>query len=149
MAPMPQESSLSMLRERASLQPNDPAFTFTDFEQDWAGVTARLTWAQAYRRSLNVAIEVAKHGAVGDRAVILAPQGLEYIVAFLGAMQAGLIAVPLSVPSVGTHDERVSAVFADKELGRAKPVTALRPLNRPSSNQESRSTTASMIDRTL
>ena len=113
MAPMPQESSLSMLRERASLQPNDPAFTFTDFEQDWAGVTARLTWAQAYRRSLNVAIEVAKHGAVGDRAVILAPQGLEYIVAFLGAMQAGLIAVPLSVPSVGTHDERVSAVFAD------------------------------------
>ena len=76
-------------------------------------MTARLTWAQAYRRSLNVAIEVAKHGAVGDRAVILAPQGLEYIVAFLGAMQAGLIAVPLSVPSVGTHDERVSAVFAD------------------------------------
>jgi len=112
-APMPQVSCLSMLRERASLQPNDPAFTFTDFEQDWAGVTARLTWAQAYRRSLNVAIEVAKHGAVGDRAVILAPQGLEYIVAFVGAMQAGLIAVPLSVPSVDTHDERVSAVFAD------------------------------------
>ena len=113
MAPMPQVSCLSMLRERASLQPNDPAFTFTDFEQDWAGVTARLTWAEAYRRSLNVAIAVAQHGAVGDRAVILAPQGLEYIVAFLGAMQAGLIAVPLSVPSVDTHDERVSAVFAD------------------------------------
>jgi len=112
-APMPQVSCLSMLRERASLQPNDPAFTFTDFEQDWAGVTARLTWAEAYRRSLNVAIAVAQHGAVGDRAVILAPQGLEYIVAFLGAMQAGLIAVPLSVPSVDTHDERVSAVFAD------------------------------------
>ncbi|EUA57954.1 putative fatty-acid--CoA ligase fadD21 [Mycobacterium intracellulare 1956] len=33
--------------------------------------------------------------------------------AFLGAIQAGLIAVPLMVPQPGTHDERVSAVLAD------------------------------------
>jgi len=110
---MPKPSILSMLRERAGLQPEDTAFTFTDFDKDWAGVAESLTWAQAYRRTVNVAIEVAKHGSVGDRAVILAPQGLDYIVAFLGAMQAGLIAVPLSVPAVGTHDERVSAVFED------------------------------------
>lgn len=110
---MPKPSILSMLRERAGLQPDDTAFTFTDFDKDWAGVAESLTWAQAYRRTVNVAIEVAKHGSVGDRAVILAPQGLDYIVAFLGAMQAGLIAVPLSVPAVGTHDERVSAVFED------------------------------------
>ena len=105
---MPSSSLMSLLRERAGLQPDDPAFTFTDFEADWDGITESLTWAQAYRRVLNVAIEVAKHGAVGDRAVILAPQGLHYISAFLGAIQAGLIAVPLSVPSVGTHDERVA-----------------------------------------
>jgi fatty acid CoA ligase FadD21 len=110
---MPKPSILSMLRERAGLQPDDPAFTFTDFDQDWAGVAETLTWAQIYRRTVNVAIEVAKHGSVGDRAVILAPQGLDYIAAFLGAMQAGLIAVPLSVPSIGSHDERVSAVFED------------------------------------
>src|SRR5258708_17527408 len=33
--PMPQASLLSMLRQRASLQPNDTAFTFTDYERDW------------------------------------------------------------------------------------------------------------------
>jgi acyl-CoA synthetase (AMP-forming)/AMP-acid ligase II len=60
---MPKVSILSTLRERASLQPNDPAFTFTDFEQDWAGVTDRLMWVQAYRRSLNVAIELANQFA--------------------------------------------------------------------------------------
>jgi long-chain fatty acid adenylyltransferase FadD28 len=27
-----------VLRERASLQPNDTAFTFIDYEQDWDGV---------------------------------------------------------------------------------------------------------------
>lgn len=102
-----------MLRERAGLQPNDAAFVYTDYDQDWAGVSETLTWSQIYRRTINVAQEVSRHGSVGDRAVIVAPQGLAYIAAFLGAMQAGFIAVPLSVPQAGSHDERVSAVFAD------------------------------------
>src|SRR3954451_18493482 len=110
---MPAPTLLSILRERAGLQPDDPAFTYTDYDQDWAGDSESLTWAQAYRRTVNVAGEVALHGAVGDRAVILAPQGLAYVSAFLGAMQAGFIAVPLSTPSFGAHDERVSAVLAD------------------------------------
>ena len=62
------------------------------------GVAESLTWAQLYRLSLNVALELKGCGSTGDRAVILAPQGLDYIVAFLGALEAGLIAVPLSVP---------------------------------------------------
>lgn len=110
---MQHTSVVSLLRERAGLQPDDLAFRYTDYEQDWAGVTESLTWAQLYRRTLNVAHEVTRHASSGERAVILAPQGLPYIVAFLGAMQAGLIAVPLMVPQPGTHDERVSAVLAD------------------------------------
>ena len=110
---MESPSVLSLLRERAGLQPDDTAFSFTDYEQDWAGVNETLTWGQLYQRTLNVAHEVRRHGSVGDRAVILAPQGLAYIVGFLGAMHAGFIAVPLSVPQAGSHDERVSAVLAD------------------------------------
>ena len=64
---------------------------------------------------MNVAREIRVHGSVGDRAVILAPQGLEYILAFLGSMQAGLIAVPLPLPHRGSTYDRVSAVFADTE----------------------------------
>ncbi len=95
------------------MQPHDLAFTYTDFEQDWAGVSETLSWAQVYQRALNIAHEVTRHGSVGDRSLILAPQGLAYVVAFLGAMQAGFIAVPLSVPAVGSHDERVNAVLVD------------------------------------
>jgi non-ribosomal peptide synthetase component F len=83
---VPVSSLVSLLRERASLQPDDIALTFTDYEQDWAGVAESL---------------------------ILAPQGLDYIAAFLGAMQAGFIAVPLPVPQIGSLDERVSAVLDD------------------------------------
>jgi long-chain fatty acid adenylyltransferase FadD28 len=111
--PMNEPSIPGFLRERASLQPNDIAFTFVDYDQDWAGVSVSLTWSQLYRRSLNVAHELSLHGSPGDRAVIPAPQGLDYIAAFLGTLQAGLIAVPLSVPQVGAHDERVSSVLRD------------------------------------
>ena len=56
---------------------------------------------------MNVARELSLHGSVGDRAVILAPQGLDYILAFLGSMQAGLVAVPLPLPHRGSSHDRV------------------------------------------
>jgi fatty acid CoA ligase FadD21 len=102
-----------MLHGRASLRPNDVAYTFTNYEDDWEGVAESLTWSQLSTRTLNVARELSLHGSPGDRAVILAPQGLDYILGFLGAMQAGLIAVPLPLPHRGSNHERVSAVFDD------------------------------------
>ncbi|MFY9765415.1 MAG: AMP-binding protein [Mycobacterium sp.] len=103
----------AVLRERASLQPDDEAVTFIDYEQDWAGVAESLTWSQLYRRASSVARELDSCGSTGDRALILAPQGLDYVVAFLGALQAGRIAVPLSVPLGGATHERVGWVLRD------------------------------------
>ena len=110
---MSQSTILSMLHGRASMRPNDAAFTFTDYEKDYAGVRETLTWSQLSRQTLSVAREIRAHGSAGDRAVILAPQGLDYIRGFLGAMQAGLIAVPLPLPHRGSSYDRVGAVFAD------------------------------------
>ena len=95
------------------MRPDDVAFTFTDYAADPAGVDETLTWSQLSRRTMNVAREIRLHGSVGDRAVILAPQGLEYILAFLGSMQAGFVAVPLPMPHRGSSHDRVSAVFID------------------------------------
>jgi fatty acid CoA ligase FadD28 len=109
-------SSLTgVLRERAGLQPNDPAFTFIDYESNWDGVEETLTWAQMYTRVKNLAVQLREVASVGDRAVILAPQSMAYIVGFLGALEAGLIAVPLSTPMMGAHDDRTRAVLADAD----------------------------------
>ncbi len=99
----------ALLRDRASLQPNRTAFTFLDYDSERAGVAESLTWSQLYRRALNIAQELRLRGSTGDRAVILAPHGLDYIAAFLGTLQAGFIAVPLG----GAGDERVSSVMRD------------------------------------
>lgn len=80
--PVMESSILTVLRERASLKPNNTAFTFIDYERDWLGVAQSLTWSQLYRRVQNVAAQLSVRGSIGDRAVILAPQGLDYIAAF-------------------------------------------------------------------
>ncbi|ORW33491.1 acyl-CoA synthetase [Mycobacterium paraense] len=110
---MVQSSIPAVLRERASLQPNDVAFTYLDYDHDWDGVAHTLTWSELYRRVVNLGEQLKAHGSTGDRALILAPQGLEYVLGFLGALQAGLVAVPLSVPYGGAHDERTISVLAD------------------------------------
>ncbi len=103
----------SVVGERAKSAPNDLAVTYVDYDEDWNGVATSLTWSQLYRRSLNVACEIRPLGQTGDRAVILASQNLDYVAAFLGAMQAGFVAVPLSAPTGGASDERVASVLDD------------------------------------
>jgi fatty acid CoA ligase FadD28 len=110
---MTDSSVTGVLRERASLQSDAVAFTFVDYDQEWEGVPHTLTWAQLNRRVRSLAHELRLRGSIGDRAVILAPQGLDYVVAFLASLQAGVIGVPLPVPMFGVHDERVTAVLRD------------------------------------
>src|SRR5262245_49769351 len=85
---MSQLSLPALLQERANQQPDAPAYTFIDYQIDPAGFAECLTWAQVHHRALVVAEELRLCGAVGGRAAILAPEGLDYIVAFLGALQA-------------------------------------------------------------
>src|SRR4051794_1264386 len=114
--PVLQSSIPAEVAQRARQRPNDVAFTFIDYEADPSGAFVEsLTWLQVYQRSRVVAEELLRCGSVGDRAAIVAPQNLDYIVAFFGAMQAGFIAVPLSVPQFGKLDERVSTALADSE----------------------------------
>jgi long chain fatty acid CoA FadD26 len=103
----------ALIERRAVEQPDDTAYTFIDYEADPAGAAESLTWSELYQRVQVVAATLLKHGAPGDRAVILAPQSLDYVIGFLGAIQAGFIAVPLPVPLGGGLDERVVGALRD------------------------------------
>ena len=101
------------LGERARQKPDTPAYTFIDYDVDPEGYSQTLTWSQLQQRARVVAAEIASCTAPADRVAILAPQGLEYIIGFFAAIEAGCIAVPLSVPQFGAHDERASAALQD------------------------------------
>jgi long chain fatty acid CoA FadD26 len=103
----------AVLRESARERPDARAFTYIDYEINPAGYTESLTWSQVHNRVQAIAAELTTVGSPGDRVAILAPQGLEYLVGVLGALAAGFIAVPLSVPLPGVHDERVAGALKD------------------------------------
>jgi long chain fatty acid CoA FadD26 len=110
---MPENSIPALLVRKAERSPDEVAYTFIDYDDDPNGLAESLTWSELHERVQVVAGELVKYGSPGDRAVILAPQSMEYVVAFFGAIAAGFIAVPLSMPAPGQADERVACVLAD------------------------------------
>jgi acyl-CoA synthetase (AMP-forming)/AMP-acid ligase II len=101
------------LVEAAAARPDETAFTFVDFSTDIGGVTRTLTWRQLESR-VRLAAEGLRHaGAMGERVAVVAPQSLDYIVAFLAAACAGCVAVPLFPPSLPGHDDKLVAVLQD------------------------------------
>jgi long chain fatty acid CoA FadD26 len=111
--PVTDSSIPALLKERADQQADTTAYTYIDYGLDPKGFAESLSWSQVYGRACIIAEELKLCGSPGDRVAILAPQGLEYVIAFFGALQAGFIAVPLSTPQYGIHDDRVSAVLRD------------------------------------
>ncbi|UXA15915.1 fatty-acid--AMP ligase [Mycobacterium sp. SMC-4] len=103
----------ALVAQRSTDDPDGIAYTFVDYDVDPAGVAESLTWSELNERIQAVAQKLSQCGEPGDRAVILAPQNLDYVVAFLGAIEAGFIAVPLSAPLFGHHDERIVGALAD------------------------------------
>ena len=73
------------------------AYRFIDYSRERDGEAQDLTWAQFGKRLRAVAARLQQVTKPGDRVAILAPQSLEYVIGFLASLEAGIIAVPLSV----------------------------------------------------
>jgi acyl-CoA synthetase (AMP-forming)/AMP-acid ligase II len=104
---------LEVLERRAALHPDRPAYTFlVDGERE----EAQLTYLALARRVRAVARLLERAGAVGERALLLFPPGLDYIVAFLGCLRAGVTAVPAYPPDPFRLDRtlpRLRAIVTD------------------------------------
>lgn len=96
------------------------AYRYLDYAHHPDGERIDLTWARLGTRLAAVAARVQQVTPPGERVAILAPQGLDYVVGFFAAIKAGSIAVPLFVPELPGHADRLEAVLAD-----AEPAVAL------------------------
>jgi acyl-CoA synthetase (AMP-forming)/AMP-acid ligase II len=103
-------SLVEVLQHRALQQPNDAAYIFLP---DRTGERLSLTFADLYIRARAVALTLAERGQSGDRAVLLFPPGLDFIVAFFGCLLAGVIAVPMMVPRRDSSRDASAAILAD------------------------------------
>src|SRR6476661_9558866 len=103
-------SLVALLEHRAVTQPDDRAFVFLS---DRGVREAELTFAQLYNRGRELARELVQNGAPGDRALLIFPQGLDFIVALFGCLMAGVIAVPMMVPRRQSSRDTSASIVAD------------------------------------
>ncbi|WP_067827668.1 fatty acyl-AMP ligase [Actinomadura kijaniata] len=96
-------------------KPDAPAWTFVDYSLDPGGVKITLTWAEAARRARAMAARLRQVAGPGDRAALLLPQTLDYMMTMLGAMHAHVVAVPLFSPDLPGHADRLIGAYADSE----------------------------------
>ncbi len=103
------DSLLGRLERHATDIPGGNAFHFLREN----GPADTLTFGELAARVRTLAYAIAQVAKPGDRAVLLYPQGLEFIAAFLGCLAAGVIAVPAYPPKRNRKADRLAAIIAD------------------------------------
>ncbi len=99
---------VELLRARAAEQPDERAYVFLS---DRGGEEASLTFSELERRAGALAAQLVGRGQRGERALLMFPPGLDFIVAFFGCLIAGMIAVPMMPPRrLGARDSSASIV---------------------------------------
>ncbi len=82
---------------------------------DGENETGRISYRQLDERARALAAALQARGAMGQRALIALPSGIDYAVAFAGAVMAGAVPVPLYVPASQAHAERLARIVSDCE----------------------------------
>jgi acyl-CoA synthetase (AMP-forming)/AMP-acid ligase II/7-keto-8-aminopelargonate synthetase-like enzyme/acyl carrier protein len=105
------DTFLGVLQQRKLSQPQKIAFTFLD---DGETESSRITYFELVRRAEFIAGYLQKNKIKpGDRALLLYPSSVDFIVAFLGCLYAGVIAVPTYTPQSKRHLPRLQSISTD------------------------------------
>lgn len=99
-----------VVARRARETPDRTAYVFLD---ERGAETTVLTYAELHERALGVA--AALPCGPGERALLVFGQCPEFVIAFLGCLYAGVIAVPVKPPRRNRAQEATAAVVADAE----------------------------------
>jgi amino acid adenylation domain-containing protein len=105
-------SLAEVLQRRAASHPHRIAYTFLEY-----GIPGRdsLTYGELNTKAGQLAAALQQMGMQGERALLLYPPGLDYIIAFFACLYAGAIAVPAYPPSNNRHMPRLQAILDDSK----------------------------------
>lgn len=102
---------VEMLNQRLKQHPDKQIFTFLKNGEQPDGF---LTYQMLHDKSKSIAVTLAKKGLKGQRALLLYPQGLEFITALFACFYAGVIAVPAYPPRKNRTD-KIKNILVDCE----------------------------------
>ncbi|MBI1240912.1 fatty acyl-AMP ligase [Umezakia ovalisporum] len=102
----------SILDTRAEHTPNQLAYIFL---KDGQNQEICIDYKTLQQESKAIADTLLSLCSEGDRALLLYPQGLEFITAFLGCLYAGVVAVPAYPPRRNQKMSRLLAIIEDSQ----------------------------------
>ncbi|WP_441237879.1 fatty acyl-AMP ligase [Bradyrhizobium sp. 930_D9_N1_4] len=106
----PLRSLVAHLARRAQEQAGDRAYVFVS---DRGTEEAALTFRQLHDSARALAARLTVAAQPGDRAILVFPPGLEFLVAFFGCLMAGIIAVPMMMPRRNGARDASTAILAN------------------------------------
>lgn len=103
---------VDFVNERGQKKPDQTVYTFISSP----GEETSTTYHELEQRARAVGAILQAAAAPGDRVLLLFPPGLDYIVAFLGCLYAGMIAVPVYPPRLNNRPmPRFQAIVEDAQ----------------------------------
>lgn len=105
-------SIVEILRYRAELQPEGIGYTFL---VDGESEEVRLSYGELDFLARAIAAHLQSLAAPGERALLLYPPGLEYIIVFFACLYAGIVAVPAYPPRPNRSLSRLQAIIASSQ----------------------------------
>src|SRR2546429_8560282 len=110
-------SLVTLLARRAQTQPDERAYVFLS---DRGEEESALTFRELHEAAQSLAARLTPIARPGDRALLVFPPGLEFLVAFFGCLMARVIAVPMMMPRRQSTRDSSAAILVNCE-----PVIAL------------------------
>jgi acyl-CoA synthetase (AMP-forming)/AMP-acid ligase II len=110
-------SLVTLLARRAKSQPEDRAYVFLG---DRGAEEAVITFRELHDAAQALAARLTRIARPGDRAILVFPPGLEFLVAFFGCQLARLIAVPMMMPRRQSARDSSAGIMAN-----CQPAVAL------------------------
>lgn len=122
-------SAFEMLVRQCRL---DPGFTRLSFLNDNADTDQSVTGHDLIARANWLAKQLFQSSRPGDRVLLAFPAGIDFVIAFLASVRAGLIPVPVPYPKPRRPFSRYASVAIDS--GATLGLTNLETLKRSDQN---------------
>ncbi|PSR19683.1 AMP-dependent synthetase [filamentous cyanobacterium CCP3] len=114
---------VDVLRHRATFQPDQVAYTFLkggEVEEE------SLTYQQLHRRVSSVAALLQSRMTPGERVLLAYQPGLDFVLAFLACLYAGVVPVPAYPPRKNQKSFRLHSIVLDAQVNVALTSSHLK-----------------------
>jgi len=120
-----QKNLVEILRTNARNTPDKRAYVYL---QDGETESEVYTFEELDIRARAIAAALQQRFHAGNRMLLLYPSGLDFVCGFMGALYAGMVAIPAYPPRRNQSGGRILAIAEDSEAHGILTVESTRPL---------------------